>query len=90
MATGRSRGKSDLFLVRLWGEEAENGATTWCGKVQRALTGEATSFQGWPELVDHLLAMLPVADGGRSSLAALALENPTPATGNPSDYKTDS
>jgi hypothetical protein len=58
MAAGRRLGKSDLFLVRLWIEETENGAVAWCGKVQRPTTGEANLFHGWPGLIDLLLAML--------------------------------
>lgn len=50
---------SQLFLVRLRAEELEAGQVEWCGRVQRAVNGEAYSFCGWPELVEHLLTMLP-------------------------------
>jgi len=75
--------RSDLFLLRVWSEETENGAITWCGKVQRTTTGEARFFRDWPQLIDLLLTMLPVLpapDGGRPSAAGLAVEVPASGT----------
>ena len=89
MAAGRQLGKSDLFLLRLWAEETEDGSTAWCGKVQRAVTGEATHFHGWPELVDLLLAMLPVGDGGRPSAPGFILGDQVSGTGDPLPQPAD-
>lgn len=57
MGGGRQRRRSDLFLVRLWAEEASDGETEWRGKVQRAISGEARYFHDWSQLVDLLLEM---------------------------------
>lgn len=63
---------TDLFLVRLWRDEAkdtgDNGregdsssdgnTTEWQGKVQRVVDGESHQFRGWQGLVDLMLSML--------------------------------
>jgi hypothetical protein len=58
--------RSNLFLVRLWIEDAkgnnsgaidENDAR-WRGKIQRVVNGETIEFQGWQGLVTNLSAML--------------------------------
>ncbi len=59
MSVSRQQDISHLFLVRLRAEEVEAGQVEWCGRVQRVVNGEAYSFCGWPELVEHLLRMLP-------------------------------
>lgn len=61
MGGGRQLKRSDLFLVRLWAEEASDGEKEWRGKVQKAVSGEAHQFRDWPELVNLLLEMA----GGR-------------------------
>jgi hypothetical protein len=50
---------SHLFLVRLQAEPSEGGKLEWCGKVQGVVSGEAYTFSRWPELIEHLLTMLP-------------------------------
>ncbi len=57
MRVGRRSGRSHLFLVRVWVEEAGNKQTEWCGKVQQVVSGEAHNFRNWPMLIDLLLAM---------------------------------
>ena len=58
MPTRRQRKDSDLFLVRLWLEDAEGGAAVWCGKVQRVVSGELRYFRNWPSLAETLLAIM--------------------------------
>ncbi len=55
----RQQDNSQLFLIRLQAEEVDAGHLEWCGKIQRVVSGETYSFCGWPELVEHLLTMLP-------------------------------
>lgn len=61
--------RADLFLVRIWTEDArpQDGArameevrssTVWGGKVQRVVDGESHQFSGWQGLIDALVAML--------------------------------
>ena len=54
---------SHLFLVRLQAEASEEGELQWCGRVQGAVSGEAYTFSRWPELIEHLLTMLPDLPG---------------------------
>lgn len=68
-----------LFLVRLRPEPDEPvpgqpDKVRWSGKVQRVVDGEAYDFCGWPELVEHLLAMISSAQAG----ADLEPEPPQP------------
>ncbi len=63
MSTGRHLKRSNLFLVRLWEEETEEGEREWCGKVQRVVDGESHQFRDWQGLVELLLVML---SGNRS------------------------
>lgn len=48
-----------LFLVRLQGEAIEAGGIEWRGRVQKVVSGETYVFSGWPELIEHLMMMLP-------------------------------
>lgn len=61
--------RSNLFVVRIWcedigstldGTEGEAGGTKWQweGRVQRAVSGEEHHFQGWPDFIELLEAML--------------------------------
>ncbi len=50
---------SHLFLVRLQAVEWAGGEPRWHGRVQQVVSGEAYGFAGWPELIEHVLAMLP-------------------------------
>ena len=58
MSVGRRSGRSHLFLVRVWVEEAGNEQTEWCGKVQQVVSGKTHSFRNWPMLVDLLQTMV--------------------------------
>ena len=57
--------RSDLFLLRMWSREADDGSgrLEWHGKVQRVVDGESHDFSDWQGLSDLLLAMLSVARG---------------------------
>ncbi|HEU5103409.1 MAG TPA: hypothetical protein VFU22_30520 [Roseiflexaceae bacterium] len=59
METGQPQHQSQLFTVRLWGEDLGDGRTEWRGKVQHVLSGEAHYFREWPALIAWLIAMLP-------------------------------
>ena len=64
MGVRRSYRRSDLFLVRLWAEEAGDAVGSagsnleWRGKVQRVTDGESHQFNDWQNLAEVLLAML--------------------------------
>lgn len=60
---GRQLKREDLFLVRFWAEEANDGAKEWRGKVQRAVSGEEGYFHDWPELLSLLSEMLSATGG---------------------------
>ena len=71
---GRQLKRQDLFLVRFWTEEADDGSQEWRGKVQRAVSGEEGYFHDWPELLGLLSEMLSnrgsgVGDQGSGFLA---------------------
>ena len=57
--------RSELFLVRLWLEEADDGATEWHGKAQRAVSGEKGYFHNSSELLNVLSEMLSASGGPR-------------------------
>jgi hypothetical protein len=75
MSTYRHLRRADLFLVRVWVEDAagdeedagerSDGSTqvAWCGRVQRVVDGEAHEFSGLQGLVDSLSAMLSTSEG---------------------------
>ena len=48
---------SHLYMLRLWKSHSTKGAEEWCGRVQHVISGEAYSFQGWPQLLQHLEGM---------------------------------
>lgn len=50
--------QSDLFTVRLWQEEMDEGRREWRGKVQHVRSGEAYYFCEWEVLITALLQML--------------------------------
>jgi len=45
---------SQLFTVRVWREELEEGRFEWRGKVQHALSGEARYFHRWEDLIEFV------------------------------------
>lgn len=53
-----SRHRSQLFTVRVWLEDLDNGRSEWRGKVQHVLSGEARYFRDWPTLIAALQEML--------------------------------
>ena len=63
MSRDRQFSRTDLFLVRVWAEDASDGETEWRGKVQRAVNGETRYFENWPQLLDLLQAMMPTTGG---------------------------
>ena len=76
--TYKHQRRADLFLVRVWREDAEDGQdnahegvsgsdgsgkTKWCGRVQRVVDGESHQFSSWQGLTDLLLQMLSQSEG---------------------------
>jgi hypothetical protein len=62
---GRPALHSHLYTVRLWKSRRTKGAEEWCGRVQHVISGEAHSFQGWLQLLNHLeeMSAMPGAVG---------------------------
>ena len=60
MGAYRRRGRSSLFLLRMWSEEATDGSgqLEWHGRVQRVTDGEAHEFCELQDLLNLLLTML--------------------------------
>jgi hypothetical protein len=50
--------ESQLFLVRLWSEQKDDGSPQWCGRVQHVIHGEVHFFCGCPQLIEILLSMM--------------------------------
>ena len=46
--------QSQLFTLRLWVEDVENGRTEIRGTLKHILTGETHHFRDWPTLIRHL------------------------------------
>jgi hypothetical protein len=62
----RQQVPSSLFLVRVWpGDtgDAESAQSSWCGRVQHVVTGEAHTFYDWQTLTVLMARML---DGSQS------------------------
>jgi hypothetical protein len=61
----RNLRRTDLFLVRMWTQDASDGSGTseWHGRVQRVVDGESRQFDNWQTLVAALSAMLSAEDG---------------------------
>ena len=54
----RAAPRSQLFMVRLWPEDAGGGRTDWRGKVQHVNSGEARYFRDWATLEAFLEKLL--------------------------------
>lgn len=52
-------GRNQLFIVRVWLNDAENGVTEWRGTARCVTSGEARDFNDWQNLIAGLQAMLP-------------------------------
>ena len=61
MENPESQHASQLFTVRLWLEEIEQGHTEWRGQLLHVPSGETRYFRDWQALIAHLLAQLPEA-----------------------------
>ena len=42
---------SQLFSIRLWPEDLDDGQTEWRGQVRHLSSGESRYFREWPALV---------------------------------------
>jgi len=73
---------TDLFLVRIWvrdlddGSQGDQGTLDLHGRVQRTLDGEAHEFGDWPELLNWLIAMLEAGLGEETARALLPGTDP--------------
>ena len=45
---------SQLFTLRVWVEELENGRFEFRGTLKHILTGETHHFRDWPTLIHHI------------------------------------
>jgi len=54
----KQQGVSNLFLVRVWVEQAGGGRPEWRGKVQHVVSGEARPFSGCAALEAAMHEML--------------------------------
>jgi hypothetical protein len=52
-------GRNQLFIVRVWLNDAENGVVEWRGTARCVTSGEARDFNDWQSLIASLQAMLP-------------------------------
>ncbi len=60
MGEREPNGRSHLFLVRLWLDQADSVSVTESlshGKVQHLITGKASPFSDWSSLIDLLASM---------------------------------
>ena len=53
---------SQLFTLRLWPEEIEEGRTEWRGQLLHVSSSEARYFRDWSTFIALLLALLPDAN----------------------------
>ncbi|MDQ3930538.1 MAG: hypothetical protein M3328_15515 [Chloroflexota bacterium] len=66
---GQDPGSSQLFLVRLWADDAipegaggpDGGDSHLHGKVMHVLSGKGSNFNDWPTLLDLLTKMMSPA-----------------------------
>jgi hypothetical protein len=67
MSTHRHLRRTDLFLLRVWTEDAGDGSgkTQWRGKVLRVVDGESHQFDDWQGLLTLLSLMLAGAERDR-------------------------
>ena len=45
---------SQLFTMRVWREELDEGRYEWRGKAQHALSGETRYFRQWEDLIEFV------------------------------------
>ena len=56
MSQEREQERSQLFTVRVWLEDVEDGRTEIRGTVKHVLSGEIRHFPNWPSLIQHIEA----------------------------------
>jgi hypothetical protein len=63
---------SQLFTLRVWPEETNEGHAEWRGKIQRVVSGETLYFHDWQAMMSFLLATLDIA----ADVPAAGKDNP--------------
>ena len=58
MAMRPNEPKSQLFTLRVWPEELDEGRVEWRGKLQRVVDGESAYFNNWDAMMSFLLKTL--------------------------------
>jgi hypothetical protein len=53
--------KSQLFTLRVWGEEMDNGRIEIRGSIKHILIGEITHFRDWATLTQIIESYLTIA-----------------------------
>jgi hypothetical protein len=66
MDLNQQHGQSNLFLVRMWTEQLDEGSSEWRGKVQHITSGEVHYFRDWPALIALLTGKTHGAGDGLS------------------------
>ena len=64
MQESHIRQPSQLFTLRLWPEELEQGQTEWRGQVRCVLSGDVRYFRDWPTLIAFLLESMAGQEPG--------------------------
>jgi len=55
-------GRSQLFTLRVWPEEVDEGETEWRGKLQRVVDGDTFYFRDWGAMLVLLRQILESPD----------------------------
>ena len=58
MISRRHEARSDLFTLRVWPEEIDDGRLEWRGTVQHVTSGEVHYFRDWDAMLAFLLGIL--------------------------------
>ena len=58
MVSRRREAHSDLFTLRVWPEEVDDGQIEWRGKVQHVTSGDVFYFREWEAMLAFLLGIL--------------------------------
>jgi hypothetical protein len=65
MTSPKDGAQSELFTVRVWHEQVENGTIEWRGKVQHVVSGDQQYFRDWTALVAFLTSEAELREDGR-------------------------
>lgn len=77
MGAHRRYKRDNLFLLRLWSEDAADGSGRheWRGNIQRVTNGESQEFSSLQSLLESLLTMLPDDSGAKPTYPQSEIES---------------